>query len=205
MIYQEPTIYTVPNIYAKAGGGGGEPVPDPLLYKVYLGLQIKNGNSLELTGLNFPIKHTDKIKFDINYTGNSTYIEFFTTNGRMFGAQKIDASTLRVYGWGGNENMGLSIPGWYKCENQQNDFIINGIQKNIGNCLTGSYNLKYLFTNAGDDDDSVIFDFVVKDENDEVKFKFLPALRISDSKKGMIEIYTNTFVPADNQWKLLMG
>ena len=202
-ITNQPTIYNTPTIYNAGGGGGGEPAADPELYKVYIGLQRKSYGGLFLTGTHFKIKDDDKIVFDIYFTGAS-YCNIFHTNGRLCALQKSGTS-LRVYGFASSEYFTIDIPGWYNIQCQENHFNVNGQIKNIGSFTPGEYDLDAFFADGAINDNSVLFDFVVIDNDGNTKYKFVPALRFADNKKGMYELYTETFLAAPDDWALLMG
>lgn len=198
---QRPTVYNHRNVYDDgAGGGGGAPVPDPSLYKLYSCLKANTSDDLDMTGVNITIYDTDKINsFIYFYDGN---LELYTTNKRICVLQKISSITLRLYGWGDNQYVDAgNIPGYFTIESVQNTYKINGVSKTVGSILTGAGSLQYIFKSPPVN--TIFFYLSVCDENGNEKYKFVPCLRIQDNRKGLIELYTNSFLPCNNTWDLV--
>lgn len=200
-LFEKGSVYEQPSIYNQGGGGGGggEPTPDPSLYTLYSCLKATTSDAPDLSGTNMTISDTDKIVSFVYF--DDGYLELYTTNKRICGIQKIGPITLRLYGWGSNEYIDAgNVPGYFAIESVQNKYNINGVSKTVGSILTGLGSLQQIFRAPAN---SVFFYLSVFDEDDNEKYKFVPCLRIQDNRKGLLELYTNSFLPCPNTWELV--
>ena len=199
MVNNAPSVYYAPSVYKTAGGGGGTPQPDPSLYTLYSCLKANTADAPDMSGVNISIYDTDKINSFVYF--DDGYLELYTTSKRLCGIQKISSMTLRLYGFGGNEYIDAgNVPGYFNIESVQNTYKINGVSKTVGCILTGAGSLQYLFKSPVN---SIFFYLSVFDVDGNEKYKFVPCMRLGDNRKGIIELYTNSFLPCPNTWDLV--
>lgn len=206
-IINQPTIYNTPTIYNAGGGGGGEPVPNPDIYKVADGLQRNDRGALNIAGIDFLIGENDNVIFDLYYTtSGSGIMELWYTDRRGCGIQMQNSTTLRFYGLSSSIFIdNVNQPEFYHIEaTKDNKFVINGDLKTVGTFSAGERRITQLFNDSyGYSNGSVLQSIKVNDHDGNTKYRFFPVKRISDGKKGMLEVYTDSFVMASDSWKLV--
>lgn len=207
-IINQPTIYNTPTIYnAGGGGGGGDPVPNPDIYKEANGLKRNSPGELNIAGLDFLIGENDNVIFDLFYSANASGImELWYTNARGCGIQMQNSTTLRFYGFASSEYIdNVTQPAFYHIEaTKENKFVVNGANKTVGSFAAGERRITRLFNDSyGYSNGSVLQGIKVIDQDGNTKYKFIPVKRISDNKNGLLEIYTDSFILADDSWELV--
>lgn len=199
MVFDRTTVYKTSSVYKEAGGGGFSPEPDPTLYKKYQCIKATTNDKPYIGGYNFIISDGDLIK-SLVYLDDG-YIELYTTNKRLCGIQKISSVTLRLYGFGGNEYIDAgNVPGYFIIRSIQNKYKVNGVEKTVGSLLTGNASLQYIFKSPIN---AEFFYLSVYNVENEEKYKFIPCLRLQDNKKGLLELYTNSFLTCPDSWELM--
>ena len=195
-----PTIYKGESIYKTGGGGGVSPEPDPTLYKKYQCIKATTNDSPDISGTNFIISDGDLIKSLIYFYDG--YLELYTTNKRLCGLQKVSSVTLQLYGFGGNEYIDAgNVPGYFIIRSIQNKYKVNGVEKTVGSILTGNARLQWIFKSPPVNTE--FFYLSIYNGEDKEKYKFIPCLRLQDNKKGLLELYTNSFLVCPNSWELM--
>ena len=206
MIENAPGIYNAPSVYNQGGGGGGEPQPDKNLYQTAIGLKLRSTGGTDLSGTNFLVKEDDKIDAKVYFFSSGVYgtLNLFHTNGRLCWLQSNGPTSLRVYGFGSSEFLTKNNPDYFDVFCQGKAFKINGTNKNIGSVVTGSFSIDDFFSTSNSEIvGSIFFELRIMDSSDVEKFHFIPCKRLQDSKIGILELYTDTFLQVPQDWELV--
>lgn len=206
MIENKPGIYNDPSIYDQGGGGGGgEPIPDPSLYQKAQGLKRTSSNlGLPVASGNFLVNNSDKIFLSMYLTWSSNLqVEIYETVSfnRWLRLQPNSSTSLRV----NNDGKDINTPDYFTIESHKNnEFIFNDYSFTAGSYSSGDSKLdKFWQDSYNCSSGSICFEFSVSDKDGNPKFKFLPYKRLADGKIGLLEIYSNTFIEAPNDWELI--
>lgn len=202
MVNNRPTVYNTSSVYAEAGGGGGEPIPDPDIYQRAEGLKRNSANFGLGTGTDFIVNNLDKIFIKMYFTSSASgQSEILKMSGRYFYLQWVDVNTIRVNG----DYVTLRTPNYLTVVMpKNNEFILNNMSFTAGSYTAGDKVLgsiwqdSYSYTNG-----SILFELSIFDKDGNPKYKFVPYKRKTDNKIGLLEIYTNYFVVAPNDWELV--
>jgi hypothetical protein len=200
----DPTIHKGYSIYktgAGGGGGGGGAIIDPSLYEQHFGIKRESDTFYFITNdFSNQINFNDKIIIDYYFAPTSrhgqTFLIVLNTNlvDINIGRSSATSSWFRFNGT--DVTVTSPVPGYFTLKLSGGNGSINGKNNNKTVSYTNANITEFFYSSNGDSVGSIIFSFIIKDVNDNIKCQYTPVKRIADGKIGLYDPITDNFVRA---------
>ena len=198
-----PTLYKCESIYkigaGGGGGGGGGGIIDPSLYEQHFGIKRESSTFyFNTNSFTNQINFNDKIIIDYYFAPTSghgqTWIIVLNTNLLDINVGRSSATKSWFRFNGTTEMVTSPVPGYFTLKLSGGNASINGVNNNDSVSYTNANITDFFYSNNGDSVGSIIFSFIIKDENDNIKCQYTPVKRIADGKIGLYDPFTDNFV-----------